>query len=276
MKEMTLREIQLAEFGVMQKLAQLCKELNLRYYLFYGTLLGAVRHEGFIPWDDDVDVAMPRPDYEKLLAYCEENEEALAPYKIMHCRKDKDYIYPIARLCDTRYQVDYEGVVEYGLGLFVDLYPLDGCGNTEEEAKAIHKKNDVLQKFTFLAGTDKFRASIKGGLHRTVIKFASYCYAKMFGPRHFALKAEKNSMALRYEDCKYVSCTVWFDFPQWCPKEWFEGYEERPFEGQMFPIPVGFDPMMKEWYGDYMQLPKEEDQVGHHYYKAYLKDGAQA
>ena len=273
MKELSLREIQLAEFGVLQKLDALCRQLELRYYLFYGTLLGAVRHQGFIPWDDDVDVAMPRPDYEKLLDYCDQNAETLAPFRLMHCRKDKEYIYPIARLCDTRYTVDYEGTVDYGLGLFVDLYPLDGCGDTEAEARKIHKKNDTLQRLTHLAGTDKFHPSLKGGIHRTVIKFLSYCYAKPLGARHFALKAEKNSMALPFDESKYVSCTVWFD--------WFHCFDKAilaeptylTFEEGQYSVPAGWDGLLKDWYGDYMQLPPEEQRVGHHYYKAYLKEG---
>ena len=272
MKELSLREIQLAEFGVMQKLAELCNQLDLRYYLFYGTLLGAVRHQGFIPWDDDVDVAMPRPDYEKLLAYCDENADALAPYRLMHYRKDADYIYPIARLCDTRYHVDYEGTVEYGLGLFVDIFPLDGCGNTPREAKRIHRKNDALQRLTFLAGTDRFKPSLKGGLHRTVVKFFSYCYAKCFGPRYFARKADRNSMAIPFETSDFISCTVWFDWPQWFPKEWFGNDASLLFEGQPFCVPKQWEGMMKEWYGDYMCLPPENERIGHHHYKAYLKN----
>ena len=67
MKELSLREIQLVEFEVLKKLKELCEKLNLRYYLFYGTLLGAVRHQGFIPWDDDIDIGMFHEDYEKFL-----------------------------------------------------------------------------------------------------------------------------------------------------------------------------------------------------------------
>ena len=272
MKELTLREIQLAEFGVLQKLDALCKQLDLRYYLFYGTLLGAVRHQGFIPWDDDVDVAMPRPDYEKLLDYCDKNAEALAPFRMMHCRKDKEYIYPIGRLCDTRYGVHYENTVEYGLGLFVDIYPLDGCGNSEEEARKIHKKNNTLQKLTMLAGNDKFRPSLQGGFLRTVIKFLSYCYAKPMGARHFARKAEKNSKALTFDDSRYVSCTVWFDWYHCFDKALLAEPTYLPFEGGAYSVPAGWDKLLTDWYGDYMQLPPEEAQVGHHYYTAYLKE----
>ena len=272
MKDLSLREIQLVEFTVMKKLAAICRELDLRYYLFYGTLLGAARHQGFIPWDDDVDIAMPRPDFEKLLAYCDENAETLAPYRLIHCRKDKKYIYPIARLCDTRYQVDYEGTKDYGLGLFVDIYPLDGCGNTEAEAKAIHKKNDSLQKLTLLAGTTKFKPSLQGGLLRTCVKFAGYCYAKLFGARYFANKADKNSQRLSYEDSQYVSCTVWFDWYHRFDKAMLADITTLPFEGEEVSVPGDTHRLLTDWYGDYMQLPPEEDRVGHHYYTARLKE----
>ena len=272
MKELTLREIQLAEFHVLQKLSELCQKLDLRYYLVYGTLLGAARHQGFIPWDDDVDVVMPRPDYEKLLAYCDAHEEEMAPLRLMHCRKDKEYIYPIARLCDCRYHVDYGDTVEYGLGLFVDIYPLDGFGKTEKETKKLYKKNGLLIKFIYQAGMNKFTPSYTGGFHRTVAKFFLYHYAKLRGARYFALKAEKNSMKHSYETSDVVSVTVWFDSCAARQKAGIEGDAQLMFEGQLFPVPSDYDTELRLCYKDYMQLPPEEQRVGHHYYTAYLKD----
>lgn len=267
-----MNDLQRTELEILKTFVSVCGQLGLRYYLVCGTALGAAKYGGFIPWDDDVDVAMPRPDYEKLLDYCDKNAKALAPFRLMHCRKDKEYIYPIGRLCDTRYTVNYENTVDYGLGLFVDIYPLDGCGNTEEEARKIHKKNDTLQKFTMLAGNDKFRPSLQGGFLRTVIKFLSYCYAKPMGARHFALKAEKNSMALSFDESQYVSCTVWFDWYHRFDKAMLAEPTYLPFEGGQYSVPAGWEKLLTDWYGDYMQLPPEEARVGHHYYTAYLKE----
>lgn len=272
MKELSLREIQLVEFEVLKKLKELCEKLNLRYYLYYGTLLGAVRHQGFIPWDDDIDVAMPRPDYEILLRYCTEHAQELAPYRLMNCRTDKQYIYPISRLCDTRYYVDYEGVVQYGLGLFVDIYPLDGCGNTPEEAMATLQMTRNAQTLTALAGSDKFRSSRSGGLLRTLAKFAGYCYVKLRGPQHFAVMADKKAQSVSFEDSKYIACTVWFDSFTWSEKDWLDPADTAVFEGETFPIPADTHGQLQMVYGDYMQLPPAEEQIAHHYYKAYLKD----
>lgn len=273
MKELSLREIQMVEFEVLQKLGELCDKLNLRYYLFYGTLLGAVRHQGFIPWDDDVDLAMPRPDYEILLDYCAKHAEELAPYRLMTCRSEKQYIYPISRLCDTRYHVDYEGVVEYGLGLFVDIYPLDGCGNTPEEAAAAHQNTRKAQTLVSLAGSNKYKPSLSGGLIRSVAKFFGYCYAKLMGAQYFTVKADKIARSVDFDKSKYISCTVWFGIPRCWEKPLFDPAETLTFEGHSFPVPANTDELLRQWYKDYMQLPPEEDRVAHHYYTAYRKDG---
>ena len=137
MKELSLREVQLGELEILKRLDSICREQGLKYFLYAGTMIGAVRHKAFIPWDDDIDVAMPRRDYDRLMAWWDEHGAQEAPLQMMNIHTNPKYISPISRLCDTRYQVDYEGTREYGLGLFVDIYPFDGCGSTQEEAEQI-------------------------------------------------------------------------------------------------------------------------------------------
>ena len=174
MKALTAREVQLGELEVLKKLDEICSQLNLRYFLTYGTLLGAVRHQGFIPWDDDVDVMMPRPDYEKLIEYLQFNEKELSPFKLMHYRTNKEYIYPISRFVDTRYWIDYEGTTDYGLGLFVDIYPLDGCGNTAQHAEKVMKSNKLDIALMDIVGNDKYKVSVSGGFLRSTAKLVAY------------------------------------------------------------------------------------------------------
>ncbi|MEA4965625.1 MAG: LicD family protein [Oscillospiraceae bacterium] len=274
MQELSLREIQMGEFGVLKTLISICEAQHLRCYLFYGTLLGAVRHQGFIPWDDDVDVIMPRQDYQALMEYLTAREAELRPLQLMSPYNNRDYIYPIARLCDTRYYVDYQGAQEYGLGLFVDIYPYDGYGATIEEAKANFRENQRLIQFISIAGSSKFVGSTRGALH-TPLKFAAYCYARLKGAQYFIGKLEKKAAALSFEDNVYVGCSVWDNEDRWIFKrEWFEKTVCLPFEGESFPAPAGYDAALRQCYGDYMQLPPEEDRIGHHYYTAYRKDDA--
>ena len=165
MEELTLRQMQEGALNILKKLDGICREQGLRYFLFYGTLIGAIRHKGFIPWDDDLDVAMPRPDFDRLVEYCRRHREELLPMRLMTVDDNPRYVYPIARFSDTRYRVKYQGIRDYGLGLFVDIYPLDGCGDTEEEARAWVQQPMRDVKFINCCAADRFTPSRRGWLH---------------------------------------------------------------------------------------------------------------
>ena len=156
MEELTLRQMQEGALNILKKLDGICREQGLRYFLFYGTLIGAIRHKGFIPWDDDLDVAMPRPDFDRLVEYCRRHRQELQPMQLMTVDDNPQYVYPIARFSDTRYRVKYQGIRDYGLGLFVDIYPLDGCGDTEEEARAWVQQPMRDVKFINCCAADRF------------------------------------------------------------------------------------------------------------------------
>ena len=270
MKALTPREVQLGELEVLKALDDICNRLNLRYFLTYGTLLGAVRHQGFIPWDDDIDVMMPRPDYEKLIAYFMAHEDEIAPLKLLHYKTNKKYIYPISRLCDIRYWVDYQGATNYGLGLFVDIYPLDGCGNTQEEAKRIMESSKMDITLIGLAGVDKYRPSLSGGIFRSVLKFLGYCYAKLIGAQCLARRLDARGKKHSYENNQYVNLTVWVTGVKPFKKELFESIDRIHFEDALLCVPSRYDEVLTQCYGDYMKLPPEDQRVAHHNYTAYL------
>lgn len=148
---LALEEIQEASLHILEKIADLCDQLHLRYYLIYGTLIGAIRHKGFIPWDDDLDIMMPRPDYEKLITYFIENTDALRPLELFEPRVNPDYPYMIARISDNRYILDVTNEKDYGIGVFIDIYPYDGLGNTPKEALHYGLKGDRLSSLCFQA-----------------------------------------------------------------------------------------------------------------------------
>ena len=185
--------------NILKKLDGICREQGLRYFLFYGTLIGAIRHKGFIPWDDDLDVAMPRPDFDKLVAYCRQHRQELQPMQLMTVDDNPQYVYPIARFSDTRYRVKYQGIRDYGLGLFVDIYPLDGCGNTEEEAKAWVQQPMRDVKFINCCAADRFTPSRRGWLH-TPAKLAGFAWARLHGSAHYIHRIEAWARQKDYEN----------------------------------------------------------------------------
>ena len=271
MRELSLREIQIAEFNVLKRIKELCEELNIHYYIMFGTLLGAVRHKGFIPWDDDIDIMMFRNDYEKLIQYCNTNTELLAPFRLHHYSNDKKYIYPIARFSDTRYYVDYNTAENYNLGLFVDIYPFDGAGNTREEARRIAKHQRRLIVPICYGGLKSVTKSINGGF-RTLLKYVMYYSVRIVGVHNLIKWADNNAKRISIDDSKYVENTCWElePYKMFTYSDFGAGIELE-FEGEFFRAPVNFDKILSSYYNNYMELPAEEDRVGHHYYKAYEK-----
>ena len=132
MKELTLQEIKSVELEILSMFDEFCKKNSIKYFISNGTLLGAVKYKGFIPWDDDVDLLIPREDYNRLLKLFKDSDR----YRIFAIEKDKNYRYPFAKLCDMTTRKDefgYDNGLE--LGVDIDIFPLDYWDNDLENAK---------------------------------------------------------------------------------------------------------------------------------------------
>lgn len=152
-KQLTTAETQAVALEVLHTVAGICETQGLRYCLIYGTLIGAVRHHGFIPWDDDVDIMMPRPDYDKLLAYLSQHIGEYPNLKVFNPDTCPDYPYMITRISDDRYVIEMENEKPYGMGVFIDIYPYDGLGVTKQEAVSSgsdrHREVDLKSLFGY-------------------------------------------------------------------------------------------------------------------------------
>ena len=263
MKELTLQEIQQGSYKVLLKLKEICDKLNLNYFLAYGTLIGAIRHKGFIPWDDDIDVWMSRPDYERFVKYCLEHEDETKPFVLKHYKTCKEYIYPIARLVDTRYKIDYTDAKEYGLGLFIDIYPLDGVKVGSK--KQARKRKRYIRKIGMLGASHYIKSKNRV---KNFLKKIYYAFYKNSDINQVIAKADKAAQSYGYDEYDSVACVVW-EATECLDKCHFASTVDVEFNGQPFKAPVGYDSLLKKLYGDYMKLPPESEQIAHHYYKAY-------
>ena len=166
MREIQFEEMKKIELNILIYFTEVCEENNLRYYLGGGTLLGAVRHKGFIPWDDDIDVMMPRPDFQKLLSLSINNEN----YNIIK-PGTAGYYYNFAKLVDTRTILEEKGIKRIdGLGVYIDIFPLDGMPETPDARKKRFKELNSIRKRI------NNTCLLKPKFHRNPFAYLNACY----------------------------------------------------------------------------------------------------
>ena len=272
-QELTIKETQAISLEILHTIAEICESQQLRYALIYGTLIGAVRHHGYIPWDDDVDIMMPRPDYDKLLAYLKNHIQEYTHLEVFNREECKNYPYMITRISDNRYVIDMANEKPYGMGVFIDIYPYDGLGKTKDEAVKYGLKGDRLSSLCYQATREHFAIETTTSLFRKIAKLPVYLYAKLRGKDCFQDKLEKLARDKDYDSSEYIGCVIWLSWGEKdiFPRKWFDETIMMPFGKYEFRVPKEYDKVLRHEYGDYMQLPPEKDRVGHHFFKVYKK-----
>lgn len=272
MEELSLEQIQKFSFLTLKKLVELISNLGLRYSLAWGTLLGAVRHQGFIPWDDDVDIMMPRPDYEQLIDYCKNHRKELLPFELHNIKTNPNYVYVLSRFSDSRFKIDYDNVMDYGLGIFVDIYPVDGLGNTYEEAKNNNTRNAKKRRLAKLLEPGHFLKS-ESGLHKTIFKYPAYILARLMGRERLLKTIDSSCASIPYNASSFVGIpTVEIEDKYIFKKDIFEEFVDIQFAGEIFKSISHYKEYLTQRYGDYMKLPPVEERIAHHFYSARIRD----
>lgn len=273
MRKLSLSEVQEVSVDILRDVASICEKENLKYCLIFGTLLGAVRHKGFIPWDDDIDIAMPREDYNKLLKLMK-NNTSYPHLNVFNVDTCPSYPHAITRICDNRYILDFENENSYGIGVFIDIYPLDGLGNDLKKAQKIAIKGDRLSSFCFQSTRKHFALETTKSYFRILLKFPVYVVSKLIGRDFFLKQLKKLEYLYKYEQSEYVGWVIWTSEGERTvmKRSWLEDTIFAPFSKYQFRIPRKYDEVLKQLFGNYMELPPKKDQISHHFYDAYKKD----
>ena len=274
MEKLEMQEVQKAALEILKEVAAICEEQNLRYYLIYGTLIGAIRHKGFIPWDDDLDIMMPREDYIKILDYFAAHKEEHKHLEVFNPDTCKDYPYMITRISDNRYRIETDNEKDCGMGVFIDIYPYDGLGRTWEEAVKFGMKGDRISSCCFLATREHYKWDQLNTFVKNVLRMPLFYVSKLMGKKYFQNKLSALAGLKLYDECEYIGCVVWLSGGErdMFKREWFDEYIEVPFEDASFRVPKEYDLVLKQTYGDYMKLPPVEERIGHHYYSVYRNE----
>lgn len=249
------------ELSLVKELQRVCQKYGLRYYASNGTLLGVIRHQGFIPWDDDVDIMMPRPDYEKLLSVAD--KEFQSPYFLQTAFNEKDYFRYFARLRNTETTaMTMRGWDKQTChGIFIDIFPIDGSPDNAIVAKWQAVR---IKWYCALANTYMYYGEFKPSIMRKIMMCAARIYCKRHGWNHLVRHIETLRMKVPFENAEnvFVFCHggKWIPFP----KSYLDNPCVKDFEYIQIAVPKEYDKLLTLHYGDYMKLPPVNERGEHH------------
>lgn len=284
MKPFTTEELKKLELAILKNVAEFCDKHQIRYYLGGGTLLGAVRHKGFIPWDDDIDISMPRKDY---LRFVQEYNGYHGYYTVRSIETDPEYWRTFAKVFDTRtcLKEDVIRVPKKGNGVFIDVFPIDGIPDSLFLQFLLFKEQEFLN-FLYHGSAWNYTKSFKyndskssfarwKGIIRTALKFVAITVLYPLPTRRLVRLINSNASKYAYDDCKYIGAIVDCAHGAACEKMLKENFEPRiqfDFEGEKFWGPKGYKEYLESLYGDYNELPPVENRVTHHDFEAFWKE----
>lgn len=258
---------------ILKAFIKICEEYGLTYYCCAGTAIGAVRHHGIIPWDDDIDVIMPRPDYDRLLQIAKHtdfgNYELITPYD------DETYPLYFSKLANKNTTLIEDRQIPCVIGLYVDIFPLDATDDDVEKAmrlkdkytKIINRLNAVSTHNTFGEYMALLMDVKEWG--RFVIKTLAY-FCRPALRRRLIRQMDRMSHLYDYETAKNVQVyTGSYGHREVFPKSWLGKGKEFRFEDTTVLLPENYDEYLRHFFNDYMQFPPEEQRIEKHN-RAYL------
>lgn len=265
-----IKEIQKLHYESLQYLKRICEENGLKYFLSNGTLLGAVKYQGFIPWDDDVDILMPREDYDKLLSLPNiENDK----YQLFAKEKYANWKMPYAKL-SLKSTVLQETSADYGCscGLAIDIFPLDNWGKHLATSKIIASYDSLLRRF-LTASIEKNFYTPKKGIRKFIL-YMIWLYSRMMGSDfHYRCIMKQCVRANKSLKENFIGSVAWAPYgaKEVMPKEVFNKSINLKFGDETYSAPIGYDFYLKSLYGNYQIDPPIEKQKSNHVIKVWYK-----
>lgn len=263
MDKETLRRVQLTQLKIAEEIKRVCDENHIQYFLDSGTLLGAVRHDGFIPWDDDMDIGMTRDNYEKFRKIAPQKLDPAFAWQDWH--NDSDYPLPFGkvRLRNTVY-VEGKAKKLKENGFYVDVFPYDNAPeNPADRRKLADRLTSIERKLLMKSGYQPWYEDGKINMK----KRAAYSFYQIA----VAFKSHKSLVHDYEEVVKSVPYTGEYTYEQDGTKhlylfkeEWIKDVIDKDFEGITFSIPKHYKKWLRSVYGDYMKLPPKDQRENRH------------
>ena len=238
----TVKKMQDITYGMLCDIDDFCKKNNIRYFLSGGSCLGAVRHNDFIPWDDDADLMFPRPDYERFIR--EFGKAFRGKYKVGSLRTSKEWVRPFSQVWDLNTKIVAKMTKEVDKGVMIDIYPIDGLPASAFGRKIFYKRLKFLDVLRNISRRKAFYENLNG----------------------YKISKRQNNIARSYDfnssEYAAVSLALHYWEKETIERSAFDDVKYVPFRDRKLPVPIGYDRYLSNLYGDYMTIPKEAEESG--------------
>ena len=239
---------------------KVCRDNNIKYSIAYGTLIGAIRHKGFIPWDDDIDVIMCREEYDKFLSVWKDGK-----YKLLTLKKGSDFYPLLSRLTDPRTQLDPPRICNHGV--WVAIIPYDKVPDNKKEYDRHMRKVSWLMSMLSIKSSN-LQAEMP--LPKKMLFGLLKLFLMPFSPYAIGKRVER--IKTKYKGYNYKRVKPWDNTSKILVNaDIFDDYVDLDFEGVKAMATAKYDYILRFEYGDYMKLPPEEERIPKHGFKAYWK-----
>lgn len=264
MRKMSQSEIREAQLRLLVIFKDFCNRNKIGFFIISGTLLGAVRHGGFIPWDNDIDLAMPRKDYERLKVLLKE-ENAHQDFRFLCFENNPEYLYHFGKIIDKRTYLQ-TACKNRKLGLFIDIFPLDSQGNNQELAMKNLKEIHRFVQIRAMCYDFKYKSlSVPRNITKaeTLTLLRSFLTEGKQKEEYWVRKIiQKAQLFSDIKNPTYFGCNSNEKFTVVSRAEHYASSVELVFEKVVLPAPVGYKEILKAYYGDYMKWPPENKRHG--------------
>jgi lipopolysaccharide cholinephosphotransferase len=264
MEKLDIRTLQLIQLEALKEVDRICHAHDITYYFIGGSLIGAVRHQGFIPWDDDIDLAMLRPDYERFTDICK--TELNEKYFLQNEKTDPFFYQTMSRICTlgTFIQEEYSNHIPFNKSVYLDIFPLD---KIPEDGEGQKKQASAIRRIDKLIFLKSCYVYDKGFLNSKRIG-KKIVQGLLWPLPYHSLMVQREKIIRQYEEApSSLVCSTASRYryeKQIHPVDRFGSPQYLAFEGEYYPVPSDWDGYLKQLYGNYMQWPPEEKRHPEH------------
>lgn len=262
MKYIHQEELKKIQLNILDVVSAFCEDQGLSYFLGYGTLIGAIRHHGYIPWDDDIDIVMPRQDYDKFVQSFNDKNQIVC---VVEHSLNRKYEIPFAKAYDSRTMMRETMYKETNtFGVYIDIFPLDGWGGREQLSKIKRLYQFLNAKKAVIDSQRSFKKNCIIALGKIALTAVSTSL--------ILDKMDKTARSCNYETAdKVKSFFSVYGEKEVCDKNLLKETILVDFEGKKYRVPANYDIYLRGIYGDYMKLPPEDKRQSTHVFQAWWK-----